>query len=631
MRSHKPRAFIGTSIATAIVALFSTTAQATDAELGQIVVTATRQPTRANELLSDVSVLSREDIEKARPLQTLGELLSQEGGIEFSSLGGPGSTSSIYIRGANAVHTLLLVDGMRVGSATLGDPSIAAIPLAQVERIEILRGSASSLYGSDAIGGVIQIFTRRGEGETKVSAEVLTGSYRTNEANAGVSGQSGALRYSLRAGTIDSHGFNSISNRANGQYNKDKDGYDNLNASGQLSIDIAPGQEVGVQAFHSRNNSHYDGVYYDAFFNPRADFDFRSRTVVDSYSAYAKNRFTAEWTSLVRVGRSTDDNRNISSPSDRSDFRTHQDQAVWQNDVKLPVGSLLLAAESLRQTIDTTGTFTTTDRTINSLLAGWTGSLGKHRLQLNSRSDRNSQFGNKTTGGAAYGYQINDQWRARAALATGFKAPSFNDLYFPDDPLFGGGNPNLKPESSRNREAGLNYESASTNASITFYRNDIENLIQWRPDDPADPWNFSWHPNNVSKARLAGITLTGRHHMGDITLRGSLDVQNHRDESTGNRLILRARQHGTVGFDHRLGRLLWGADVRASGSRYNDTDNTRKLDGYATVSLRADYRLDHDLTLFAKAGNIFDREYELREDYATAGRTLFVGLRYHPK
>lgn len=606
-------------------------ARAADQDSAAVVVTATRQPTRANELLSDVSVISREDIEKARPLQTLGELLAQQGGIEFSTLGGPGSSSSIYIRGANAGHTLLLVDGQRVGSATLGMPSITAIPLSQIERVEILKGSAASLYGSDAIGGVIQVFTRRGEGEAKISAEIASGSYRTNEANAGLSGQSGALHYSLRVGTADSRGFNSIGNPANGQYNNDRDGYDNLSASGQLSVDLARGHELGAQLFYSRNKSHYDAIYNDASFKARADYDFRSVNAVESYSIHSKNRIAANWTSLVRVGRSVDDSKDNDSPTTRSDFRTHQDQAVWQNDFKLPFGAVLLAAESLRQAIDSTGTYAQTERTINSLLGGWTGDFGNHRMQLNVRSDKNSQFGAKTTGGAAYGYQINDQWRGRASVSTGFKAPSFNDLYFPNDPLYGGGNPALKPESSRNREIGLNYDSAASSASLTVYRNDIENLIQWRPDAPADPWNFSWHPANVGRARLEGGTLAGTQRIGDITLRGSLDIQSDKDETTGKYLILRSKHHGSLGFDQRLGKITWGADVLASGSRYNDAANAQKLGGYATVSLRADYRLDHELTLFAKVGNLFDREYELRQDYANAGRTLFVGLRYQPK
>lgn len=621
-----------TPLTLATLSLFSVLpAAAADQDSDPIVVTATRQPTRSNELLSDVSVITREDIEQARPLETLGELLSQAGGVEFSTLGGPGSTSSIYIRGANSGHTLLLIDGMRVGSATLGTPSISAIPLSQIERIEILKGSASSLYGSDAIGGVIQVFTRRGNGDAKVSAEIATGSDRTNQVNAGVSGQSSATRYSLRVGATESDGFNSIGNPANGQYNNDRDGYDNINVAGQLSVDVAQGHELGAQVFYSRNSSHYDAVYTDASFKQKADYDFHSTAVVESYAAYSKNRVADNWTSLVRIGRSVDDSKDYDSPTTRSDFQTRQDQAVWQNDVKLPLGSLLLAAEKLRQTIDSTASYATTERTINSLLVGWSGDFDDHRLQLNARNDKNSQFGAKTTGSAAYGYQINDAWRGRASLSTGFKAPTFNDLYFPNSAQYGGGNPDLKPESSRNREVGVNYDTARTSAALTAYRNDIENLIQWTPDAPADPFNYSSHPNNVGQARLEGATLTARQTIGGITLRASLDIQSDKDQSSGKYLILRSKRHGTLGFDQSLGKLTWGADLLASGSRYNDVANTQTLGGYATVSLRADYRLDHDLTVFAKAGNIFDREYEPRKDYASAGRTLFVGLRYQPK
>lgn len=620
----------GITLSAGAIALIAAIPFSVLAQDGAIVVTATRQAARANELLSDVSVISREDIEKARPQQTLGELLAQEGGIEFSSQGGPGATSSIYVRGANAGHTLLLIDGMRVGSATLGAPNIAAMPLSQIERIEVLKGSASSLYGSDAIGGVIQVFTRKGEGAPKLGAEVAAGSHRTYETNASVSGQADALRYSVRVGTADSQGFTAIGDRSNGQFNNDKDGYAKRNASANFSVDLAKGHELGVQAFYSRTRNEYDGVYYDPSFNPHVDYNFRSTSVVESYAAYSRNRFTPAWTSLVRIGRSTDDSQDHSSPTARDDFRTHQDQAVWQNDIRIPFGSLLIAAESLRQSIDTSGTYAETERTINSLIAGWTGSFGDHRLQLNARNDRNSQFGNKTTGGGAYGFQIDEQWRVRAALSTGFKAPSFNDLYFPDNPLYGGGNPDLKPETSRNREAGIYYDTAATSASLTVYRNIVSNLIQWRPDDPSDKYS-PVHPDNVAKARLQGATLTARQTFGNVTLRASLDVQDHTDETTGKQLILRAKRHGSVGFDHTLGKLTWGAEAFASGARYNDAGNTQRLGGYTTLGLRADYRLDKELTFFARAGNILDKKYELRKDYDTAGRTVFVGVRYQPK
>ena len=179
------------SIAAAALALLAAIpaspvlADETDSEAEAIVVTATRQATRASELLSDVSVIERADIEKAGSLETLGELLSREGGVEFSSLGAPGSASSIYIRGANAGHTLLLIDGVRVGSATMGAPTFSALPLAQIERIEILKGSASSLYGSDAIGGVIHVITRKGGGPAQLSADASIGDLDARVVNEG--------------------------------------------------------------------------------------------------------------------------------------------------------------------------------------------------------------------------------------------------------------------------------------------------------------------------------------------------------------------------------------------------------------------------------------------------------------
>jgi len=616
--------------ALALLAANPVLATESDSDPEMVVVTATRQAARANELLSDVSVIERADIENASSVETLGELLSREGGIEFSSLGAPGSSSSIYIRGANAGHTLLLIDGVRVGSATTGVPTFSALPLAQIERIEILRGSASSLYGSDAIGGVIHVITRKGSGPSQISADVSIGSYGTREANASVSGQAKALHYSLSVGALASDGFNSINSSANPYYNVDKDGLRRNSAAAQVSVDLAQGHEVGVQAFYSRNRNDYDGYYNDAAWNPVAAYDFHSKSTVESYAAYVKNRLSANWTSLLRVGRSIDDSQDYDSPTTRSDYRTYQDQLVWQNDIRLPVGSLLLAAETLTQKVDSSATYTERERTIDSFLAGWTGNVGSHRLQLNLRNDHNSQFGTETTGSAAYGYQIDAAWRARVALSTGFKAPSFNDLYFPDDSAMGGGNPNLKPESSRNREIGLNYEKGLARASVTLYRNDIEDLIQWAADDPSDPYS-PWHPTNVSQARLEGLTLSGRYQWGDVSLRGSFDLQSDKNQATDKYLVLRARQHGTLGFDHVLGRLSWGADVLASGARYNDPANTNRLGGYATVSLYADYRLEHGLTLFAKAGNVFDKQYELREDYSTAGRTVFVGLRYQPK
>jgi vitamin B12 transporter len=612
-------------LAAAVATLFS---HATLAESDPIVlVTATRQAVRHNELLTDASAITREEIDRAAPLQTLGDLLTREGGVETATSGAPGGVTNIFIRGANGGHTLLLIDGQRVGSATLGEPSIQRIPLAQIERVEILRGPASALYGSDAIGGVIQIFTRPTADGTKVTADASIGSFGTREVNAGVSTQSGALSASLRAGALKTDGFNAIHNPSSAGFNSDKDGYENKHLTASLAFKFANRDEIGASVFHSDGENQYDNVYFDGVAPfMHADFDFRARQKTSSGSVFTRNRFTDAWTSQLRAGRSVDESKNFDAPGTRSDFKTGQNQLSWQNDIKLPLGTAMLSLERVKQAIESNGTYVLTERTIDSALAGWTGGLADHRLQGNVRMDHNSQFGDKTTGNLGYGYQLNDDWRLRSSFGTAFKAPTFNDLYFPET-AFGGGNPSLKPEDARSGEVGINRDTATGSLALTAYRSKITNLIQWVPDDPTNPFG-AWHPTNVGKARLQGVSFSGKQRYGSLSVRASADAASHKDALTGLQLPLRSRHHGSFGVEQLFGDTLLAADVQASGRRFNDTANTVVLAGYSVVNLQAEQKLSKDLTVFAKANNVFDRFYEVRDDFATAGRSFFVGVRY---
>lgn len=605
--------------AVAVAALFNQAAFA-EAE-GTILVTATRQATRHSELLSDASVITREEIARAAPLQTLGELLTREGGVETVSTGAPGGVSNIFIRGANGGHTLLLIDGQRIGSATLGEPSIQRIPLAQIERVEILRGPASALYGSDAIGGVIQVFTRPTAEGTKVTAEASVGSFGTREVNAGVAAKNGPISASLRAGTLKSDGFSSIHNPSSVNFNSDLDGYKNKHASGSLAFRLASGHEIGASLFHSDGENQYDAAYYDAFVQPHADFDFRTRHKVTSGSVFSDNRLTDAWTSRVRVGKSVDDSRSADQPGSTSDFKTNQTQLSWQNDVKLPVGKAMLSVERLKQAIDTSGPFLLTERTIDSALAGWTGSLGQHRGQVNLRHDRNSQFGGKTTGNLGYGYQMNDEWRLRSSLGTAFKAPTFNDLYYPADVWGSVGNPNLKPERARSAEVGINRDTATGALTMTAYRTRITDLIEWQ-------LTTAYQPVNVGKAELRGVSFSGRQRYGNLAVRASANIQSHKNADTDRQLMLRARRYGSVGVEQQIGDTTLAADVQGSGSRFGNTANTVVLAGYSVVNLQIEQKLSKDFSVFGKANNVFDRFYEVRDDFATAGRNFFVGIRY---
>ncbi len=606
--------------ALALSSAFSAIAASPDA--GTVVVTATRQPQRTSELLSEVSVITREEIEAAGQ-STLPQLLAQQPGVESASNGGPGSSSSLFIRGTNSEHTLILVDGMRVGSATLGTTSLSRIPLSQVERIEILRGPASALYGSDAIGGVIQIFTKQGSGPAIVNFEAAYGSYNTSKISAGVSGQNDGFRYSLQASFDDTDGFSNVKNRQNSSYNRDRDGFRNSSFSGNIAYRFNRDHEIGLNTFVSDGRNDYDGGYMAS-----AAKDYRNDISVSSFSLYSRNQILPAWKSTVRVGRGTDDASYSGDGVEFSAVRTDQDQVAWQNDINLPLGKALLAAEWLKQRLTASQGYDKTERTIKSLLAGWSASADAHRWQFNLRRDDITETGAKTTGALSYGYQFSDAFRASASYGTAYKAPSMNDLYFPDTPTVGRGNPDLKPEFARNRELAVHYETARHQASLTYFDNRIDDLIQW-VETPAGSWFYV--PENVASARITGWTLAYNGSFGPLSLRGGIDLKNPRDTENGNRLARRARERANLGAEYAVGAWTVGGELVSTGERYSDARNTERMGGFTLTNLTATYRIDQNLSLFGRINNLFDKQYELVNDYGVSGINALVGIRYQPK
>ena len=579
--------------------------------LDPVVVTASRQQQHVSEVIADITVIESDEIRKAGPTTSLGELLGRQPGIEFKQNAGPGQVSSIFIRGSNDSHVLLLVDGIRVGSATLGTPSWEFLPLEQIDHIEILRGPASSLYGSDAIGGVVQIFTKRGDGPPRVFVEAGYGTYNTAALSTGVSGGQDGWRYSLQVSNKRSSAFSATS------YNPDKDNYLNTSSSGNLSYTVSGNNEFGINYLYSDGWNRYDSAF-------SAANDYKRKMTISTVTAYSRTRLTDIWTSTVRIGQGTDNSRQNFGDGR---FKTDQTQYQWQNDVKLPVGSALLGAERVEQRVSSDTAYDLTRRTIDSFYAGWTGRIARHYLQLNARQDRNSQFGEKVTGVAAYGYQLNNHWRSNLSLGTAFKAPTFNDLYFPLDAYGDVGNPNLKPESSENREASLHYETDSLHTSVTYYQNDVKNLIQWAPDASGN----NYMPQNLANARLSGWTLAHSQKLGDYRISASLDLQDPKDSATNKTLIFRAREIGKLAVSREFGAWNVGTEVQASGQRYSDTANTNAMGGYALVNLTANYQVSKDWSLFARANNLLDKKYVMVPNYATPGANVFVGVRYAPR
>lgn len=608
-----------TALASLVGLLVSLPTNAQEAtETDDVVVTASRIPQSREDALADITVIGREEIEKAGQ-SSLVELLQRQPGVEISGTGGMGTATGVFIRGSNNGHALVLVDGIRQGSVTLGETAFQHIQPSQIERIEILRGPASSLYGSDAIGGVIQIFTRAGRGAPRANAAIGYGTYNTRKLEAGYGGEVNDTRFNIQASHVSSDSFSAKKKQS--LKNKDDDAYRNTSVSGTLAHSFNENHEAGITMLNSESRGHFDGF--------PSSFDHRDEHTLRSWSVYSKNRFLPRWQSELRLGIGIDDSTSISSATPNT-FRTEQKQAAWQNGIEIGVGTLLLGAEWLKQEVSGNTDYAVKTRDTRSLLAGYLGTFGNHSLQANVRGDDNSRFGNHTTGGLSYGYHFAPAWRVSAGMGSAFKAPTFNDLYFPDDGCGDMGNPDLKPEKSRNREAALHWETKAQHASATIYDNRVENLIEWQSNGPNICGFNAFTPVNVGEARLRGLTLAWQGQASDLLFRTSIDLQKPEDESTGNLLVRRARQHGALWVGRSFGKLEVGGELIASGERFANAANTQKLDGYSLVNLTANYAFAPEWKLEARANNIFDRDYELSRGYNTPGANLFVGLRWQP-
>lgn len=609
------------AIAVAVSAAFSVSAYAQEKSLEPVVVTATRTPQIAKEVLSDNTIITAEEIARSGGT-SLADVLQRQRGIELSRTGGPGTQASVFVRGTDNRQNIVLVDGVRVGSVTNGGATWNAIPLSQIDHVEIVYGPLSTMYGADAMGGVIQIFTKQGDGAPRVTASAGVGSFSTRSLEAGVSGSSEGFRYAFRAAKERSDSFSATKPAAGPfVYNSDKDGYDNDSASGQLSYQIAKGHEVGATFLHSRLDSQFDAG---------ATFDDRSKAKVATYGVYSKNQILPNWNSHLQVSQSIDDSTSLASYNvftggDRYD--STQQQISWQNSFTIGSDVLQVIAERLKEEVDSTSAPMVGERTTNSIAAAYQVRRGAHLGAVSLRNDDNSQFGSHTTGSVSYGYRMTNALRATASLGTSFRAPTFNELYFP-----GYGIAANKPEKGRNAEVGLYYEDGKTQYSAVYYRNRLKDLLVYAPVCSVEPATHMFGcAYNVNKAVLSGVSLGASTKLSNFNLRGSLDLQDPKDETTGRQLARRAKKHGTLGVDYAAGPFTTGGELVFSGKRFDDTANLNRLGGYGVLNLYASYDIAKDWEVFGRWNNVFDKKYELARNYNTAESNVFVGVRYGMK
>ena len=591
-----------------------------------MVVTATRTAITADAALAAVEVIDRTQIERSIA-RSLPELLRGRAGITIVNQGGLGKLSTLFLRGTESDHTLFLIDGVRVGSSTSGLTSLQDLPLEQIERIEIVRGPRSSLYGADAIGGVIQVFTRRGADAAGVRprARIGAGSNGLREASVGVDlrGVRGGAGIDLAHQSTD--GFNACTGFFNpatfagaGCFivpgtHLDRDGYRNNSAT--LRADFSPSEawQFDARALRATGHNDYDGDYGD-----------NSDIVQQLVSGSARWRPSQQVQVKLTLGRNADISENFNGNRFANRFDTTRDSASLQGDITVAPGQLLsVGADWLRDRAEVQDPYSPFDaaRGNRAAFAQYQGKFGAHDLQASLRRDDNDQFGGHTTGGVAWGLGFGEGWRVTASHATAFKAPSFNELYFP---FFG--NPNLRPETARSSEVGIVQRVDGWHWQLGAYQTRIDDLITY------DTTIFA--ANNIEQARIRGVELAGGATFGAWSLRGQVDRLDARNLSVGRnhgkRLPRRPTQSARIDLDRDAGAFGFGISGIAEGERWDNVANTLRLGGYGTVDARASWRFASDWTLQASVVNAFDRRYETSAYYRQPGREFGLSLRWHP-
>ena len=615
---------------TLLVAALLATSMAAQADAGRpdpvgaenldaVIVTATRTAITVDESLASVSVINREDIDRLQPL-TVTDLLTGLPGVSLGNLGGLGQQTSLFMRGTNATHVLLLVDGVRVGSVTAGLAAFEQIPVEQIDHVEVVRGPRSSLYGADAIGGVIQIFTRHGQpgGGLQPSFSLTTGSNNLLRGQAGLSGGDEHAWYNIGVGAQYTRGINSCrigaaeAFTACGIDEPDRDGNRNKNLTASGGYRWDNGAELSGTWLRNLGEVEFDG-----------DYQNRSRTVQQVAGSSLSFNPADAWKTTLSVGQNLDRYDNYVNRDFTGYIGSRRDQAAWQNDITVAPNQLLtLGVDWQGERVDSDTGYLDTRRTNTAGYAQYQGTFGRQEIQLSARRDHNGQFGNHNTGGAAWGYRFDHGLRLSASYGTAFHAPTFNDVYFP----YGYSNPNLKPEEPRSAELGLNQRLTHWNWGINAYQTHIDQMIALGNDSV---------PLNISKARIRGVEGKLGVELDGWQVQGYLTWLQPRNEdggpNDGKLLIRRPQRTARVDLDRQFGAFGLGATLNAASHSYADAGNLQAVPGYATTDVRASYHFTPDWQVEARLANAFDRHYETVWYYNQPGRSLFLTVRYSPK
>lgn len=592
-----------------------------------LVVTSGRQAEPQAQATAATTVFQRADIERLQ-VSSVAELLERVPGISVVRTGGAGSQTGVFLRGTSTAQTLVLVDGQRIAAASSGTSSLEFLAPEQIERIEVVRGARSALYGSDAIGGVIQIFTRQGDGRgLKPYARLAASSDSTYQRSLGLAGGDQRTRFHLGAALDETAGIDAT--RDDFGANGDDDAYRNRSLSLNLSHRFNDDLQVGFSALDQRGQVEYDDTFTGSL--PTTDF------LLSSISTFIEARVTEVWSSRLELGHSEDkrDSGNDQAGGIISQFNTYRDAANWLNTLTLHENhQLLLGLDWYEDRAQGTTDFVEDSRWNRAAFIQHRYIGEAFSTELGVRHDDNQQFGNENTWNAALTLPLNNANDLILSYSEGFRAPTFNDLYYPDF-CFGGmcfasANPDLTPERSKSYELQWRSRYSDTGSlQASVYRTEIEDAIVL---------DQNFIPQNIQTARINGFEASVQQELFGWQGNLALALIDPRDRDSGHTLQRRAKRTLSLDLDRRFGDVSVGAGWRAISGRYDDADNDIEMSGYGLLSLRAAWQANEELGLSLKLDNLLDKDYAEatystpngRFGYNSAGRTALFAVTWTP-
>ncbi|MCP4270833.1 MAG: TonB-dependent receptor [Gammaproteobacteria bacterium] len=595
-----------TKILTAVIIL--TTTIVSFAKDETLIVTANRLEQNIQDTLTDIAIIEREDIERLQP-QSFTDLLVNIAGLDITQKGGPGQDASIFSRGTNPNQLLILIDGVSVGSATLGGKSVATIAVSQIERVEIVKGPRAALWGSDAIGGVIQIFTRRYQsGEHRLA--LTTGSNSTRDIDV-------------------SAGFGSENNTNTISYShKETDGFD-AHIDTQTDDDGHENDSLAIRGDYLLGTANTGTLDWVAQLDKgETEFDSTWGGNILAYNNYLWNiRYSqqlAGWNNQLSVSNSRDKSYSFGNGvekvnADNFETRKQQYKFLTQNNIS---DALTIAGglEWIKDDVShSTTEYKNEKRSTKSVHINTNYNKDNLLAEFAIRYDDVENVASDTTFNLGVGYRFSEQHQLSLNIAEGFKAPSFNDLYYP-----WGGNEDLKFETSENIEIVYKTFFDQNQLVMTIYDSKVDNLIQWIPDN-----DDVWSPQNIGQAEISGVDASFTVYQGDLTHKLMLSHTNTKDAVTGVQLMLRAKKHFGYEITYSGDSVSVFSQIQYVGKR-PDTDfltyMPTMLDGYVQTNIGINYSFKENWQLNLKINDAFDKAATLVSGYNAAGRELYLTL-----